>query len=240
MEKLIFDKKYAEMSWLEQASELVECPEHDFILSMPDEIEVSNETLSEYMNADRLNVDLLLDSIMEKHGLGRYDRIMNYMRISHREIYSFEMSDDFIYSYEEQKITSGRVHFKKCFTSLSNPDLIEKMANNIKFGYLNADTRCPVVNRRIREIFELVDQKESQKSRQRNNIQLCAALMDTIADKITKHEWRIRSSILLGKIIKWTTEYAVTGQTYCIVNLTKLKLSTYQKAPIYSIPEEEV
>jgi hypothetical protein len=65
------------------------------------------------------------------------------------------------------------------------------------------------------------------------------ALRSAVEGIIGEDKWLIRNGELIRKMLMWISQYLNHGNVAAMANLSKLKIMTHTKQPIYSIKEVE-
>jgi hypothetical protein len=116
-------------------------------------------------------------------------------------------------------------------------EILRRESNHVMRG--NITLRESNISR-IKKIYDIIKNPEDKKFKSSLTVTNMYYKLEHIIDMLIVNDtWQIRNVDLVVNLPKWIRDYATIGNLPSLVNLTKLKIMTHSKLPIYSIKECE-
>lgn len=236
---LFGEKKYEELDLLTKMIEPVTWSVLDVFAKLPDEVEISSETIIELINTfQRIDFkDLWEKLILGQNKLNDW-RERDFLRSR----FAFKIDGDLEINTKEKTVTGGKLYIVKTSLEVSEAELTELLKNSgwADPYYMSVPNRPDCIER-AREILDLIGNEKSEAAlKKRSANQLSEGLYRSYKYVMRNNLWNIRSIDLSNKICKWITFYIRDGNLAAMRNFCLVKAATHRGYPIYQIDEETV
>ena len=229
------DKKFEQLDWMSQITETIDSELNGLLARLPDEKTFDMQSLlASSDNSYGLSISSgnLVRQMLKD--LGSNLEYTEENRIA--ECFKFEGSDKVQINFETGLLV-GELRLVKVTKTLEDEDLQKMMGYKGLESFKNTnydDSMCARAN----EILDLIEApKEGMRTRTiRKKVR---AIREHLKDVLLNNKWRIRDMELANKVSIWAKDYITKGNLAPFVNLTKLKVMSYNDMPIYSIEEEK-
>jgi hypothetical protein len=243
MSKLFADEKFEKLDWISQALTPWTFSINDVLSNIPDRIELSNEVITSAIDrrkdsVPRLNNDTIYKEIMKylPDSFKSEHAKLFTLRVDDKNIFKFEITGQPVYILRTNTIEGGTIAIVKTRSMLSDQDCKNTtkdiIARNQWYNYHNNDASL----QRLNEVIDILGIK---KSTRRSFYYKLTNVTNYLLEVVEQDIWQIRSVDLWVKILGWINDYVFEGYLPGLINITKLKIMTHNKQPIYSIKEEE-
>lgn len=239
------DKVYEEMDEISRMFEPFQFSLNDELAQLPDRIEVLPEQV---LNSDGYSSGITTTTTTIVKNLAREMnllQIIDKMRLlQNNEFFKFEVETDLA---EGEYVTldgttmklSHKIFVVKNKIAFDEQEL-EKMRKEYILGSIRRNfERSRDVNKpRFNEIADIYGAEIVKSERSfRGKVSEFANHIERLIDDKTLD---IRDMDLCHKFVKWIVYYVKNGNLAALNNLTRIKIITHEKRPIYSIEEKEI
>jgi|GEM_PF-6719757 len=229
---LFDDKKYDNMDWISQAVEPIESKTAVLLTQLPDEIVFTFDNYQELIRGGYTTVNneqIISKLIKEVNGKVDWQEA-NLLT----KCFEFQLSDEVILDFEQQKII-GDIRLVKKKKTLEEKELQGLMGRKGK-DYIDVYTNNQYAY--AQEIADLLGcDADVMKSRSvRTKV---FGIRHKYRQIMNENKWNLKDVDLADKVGFWIACYCQTGNLAALKNLTKLKVMTHKGLPIYSIEEEK-
>lgn len=236
------DKVYEEMDDVSKMFEPFQFALNDELALLPDKIEVLPQDM---LTEDGIfNYGTNVSSIVKKTAreLGLQHIIDKMRLLSEKDFFKFEVEGEegALITLDAPTMTmSHKIYVIKDKIAFDEQEL-EAMRKRYILGNLksNFDRSRDVNKPRFNEIADIYGAEEvkSERSYHGKVFKFCQHMEKLIDEKTLD----IRDMDLCHKFVKWIVYYVKNGNLAALNNLTRIKIITHEKRPIYSIEEKEI
>jgi hypothetical protein len=226
------DKKYDELDWISKAVEPLESHITAIFGSMPDEYVFTFEDMNNLVDTAGHNVyaSEMVEFVCKKMGLIFTYEEKNFIS----GFFKSEVAPGTVIDYAKGTL-SGSIALRKTCEVIEDAKLIQSFGIKGREAISALNTLDgKEASDRLKEIAELIACKEKLSGRMASKVREVGSRYTEI---VQNNEWNIRSSILADKVGLWIHKYVKHGDLSALCNLTKLKVMTHKKLPIYSVEE---
>lgn len=237
------DKIYEEMDDVSRMFEPFQFNLNDYLAQFPDRIEINPEELmvSDYWGSFGVNIDTIVDgkaAELKLHEIRLHLPLLNKNNFFKFEVENLEDGDVVSLDASEMKL-SHKIFLVKNKIAFDEQQLEVMRKQMVLDKIRRAFNRSRDVNKprlnEVADIYGALDVK-SDRSYHGKVTKFCNHLEKMIDEKVLD----IRDMELCEKFAKWIILYVKAGNLAALNNLTRVKIITHEKRPIYSIEEKGV
>lgn len=223
------DDVYQNLDWLSQATTPLVFSGNTILGKMPDKVIVSSDlickSLSQYGG---LGISSFVSDMLP-HG----HEIEYYVRDLLASCYSFTGEGNML--IDTARGIFPAIQVVKIKQSFSEKEIIAYIQHKLRYGSGSGDVN------RMNEILDLIDYKpendEPNARTSRSFNKKTHGILTTLNKIFASNKWQVRDADLMVSFIDWVGQYILHGNLAALTNITKLKIMTHKKQPIYSIKE---
>jgi hypothetical protein len=232
------DKKFEQLDWMTQITEIIESELNGLLARLPDRIEYSARRVGKAVGTYghfSISIDSVIRELLREHGSNlAWDEEHKII-----DCFQWETTPDIEYNAATGELT-GSIALIKTVPTLSDEDLQKMMGLKgiDKVRCLNLGDAAEWNLERINEILDVLSNCEGEK-RNRSYRKKMNRIEQRLREIFNTNEWRIRDMELANRIGDWIVDYIEHGNLAALTNLCKLKIMTHNNMPIYSMEEEK-
>jgi len=235
------DKVYEDMDDVEKIFEPFQYKLNDELAEFPDKIKVEIDEImkEDYWSGFGIDIDDVVRKRANKLGLRQI--VSEAYNLVYADFFKFEFED----KEENEKVTldpvaktmSHDIYLVKSKIAYDELELETMRVETLRKLLMSAFNRR-VSKPRLNEIADIygANDVKSERSRAGKVQKLISHLEEMIKSKVLD----IRDMDLHIGFIQWIVLYVRDGNLAALNNLTRIKIITHEKRPIYSIEEKEV
>lgn len=222
------DDVYENLDWLSQAVTPMLFSGNTILSQLPDTIDVSQLQMLDAINKyGRIEKSSILNSLVDR------ENTKTWIYEAIRRCFKFECENNVM--FDPGKGIFPSIKLVKAKQSFSEKEIIKLLEDRVYYMCLDRNLE------RLNEILELIDYKPinnlpSARS-SRSAKKKVAGITKTLNNIFAENQWQIRDADLMARLVSWIQEYVCYGNLAALTNITKLKIMTHKKQPIYSIKE---
>jgi len=218
------DDVYENLDWLSQATTPLLFSGNAILSALPDKIDVSPKNIRDSLG---VNGGLYIgDFIHDKDEIG--SDVFGMIKGCYNFIGEGDMLVDPI------RNIFHAIQVVKIKQSFSEKEIIAFIQDKLR--YMRGDNA-----NRINEILDLIDYKPKDSASNLRSSRSVKKKMHgvsaTLNEIFASNKWQVRDADLMISFIDWVSQYIKNGNLAALTNITKLKIMTHKKQPIYSIKE---
>lgn len=221
------DDVYENLDWLSQATTPLVFSGNAILSTLPDKVPVSIDTINKsILGRDNLYISSFVSDILDDVTI---DHSVRYLL---ERCYNFEGNGEMLVDPAQGIYPSIQV--VKIKQSFSEKEIIIHIQDRLR--YISGDNLG-----RINEILDLIGYKQKDGTKNlrssRHAGKKIRGISNTLNEIFTNNKWQVRDADLMLSFIDWISQYIKNGNLAALTNITKLKIMTHKKQPIYSIKE---
>lgn len=222
------DDVYENLDWLSQAATPLVFSGNKILSDLPDKIDVSPKAILNSLNHyNHIAVSSFIDNYLDGDHVDCDIKDMLY------ECYNFVGEGDMLVDPVNNIFPT--IHVTKIKQSFSEKEIMRMVGRKLNYW-----CSCDDVGR-INEILELIEYKPKDGAKSlhssRSIKKKLHGVLETLRDTLASNKWQIRDVDLMLSFVNWVYRYIQNGNLAALTNITKLKIMTHKKQPIYSIKE---
>lgn len=248
---MLVDSKFESMDELSKMIEPWDCVEYEMVMSLPDELDISEYIISNINNSKHMEPDFSIYNsevidIMARLLITTYSKhtITPKFRSSLEEIITLNLSslDNEEGSREEVIIMPEDINNIK-FTIKINKELfdIKKYASKLFYDQINISRNSSSRPKKkfVNDICKMFNIELSDSVKASDGRNMFYYVKQEFERRLRSDEIRVKSTQLISDLGRWLKMYAVDGNLAASMNLCQFKLMTHNGDAIYSIAQKQ-
>ena len=221
------DDVYENLDWLSQATTPLVFSGNAMLSELPSRIDVSQDDIRKALGGYGFHLESYITNMLGCD----YDIPGNFYNMI-KNCYRFVGEGDM--TIDPAHNIYPTIHVEKVKQSFSEKEIIQFVKDKLR--YINGQDIG-----RINEILDLIDyrpEKGHQNIRNSRSVRKkIRCISSTLGDIFSSNKWEVRDADLMLSFVDWVNLYIEKGNLAALTNITKLKVMTHRKQPIYSIKE---
>lgn len=223
------DEVYENLDWLSQATTPLVFSGNKILNELPNHLSIDKQTVFKNVSRCNMQVDTFVTEMLGSSKSGMCHELFNLIS----NCYVFKAEGDVI--VDPINDLCPIIYIEKIKQSFSEKEVMQYVQGRL---YIMRDGKDIG---RINEILDLIGYKpqpnEKNLRSSRSSRKKMMGVTRTLRDIIVSNKWEIRDADLIVSFINWVRQYIDDGNLAALTNITKLKIMTHKKQPIYSIKE---